>query len=227
VTVLADDIRRMFSALAPRYDRFNRWSSLGLDNHWRRALAGRLSAGQRVLDVGCGTGDLSLLAFHRGCRVSGLDFSEEMLAVARRREPAVDWTRAGADKTPFPPDSFDAVLSAYVMRNLYRGGLLEGSLKESFRVLKAGGRVMFLDLTRPRNPLLRWGHGLYMKTALPLIGRAVCGPSWPGAYLRSSIEELPAEVVIRGLFEGAGFKDVEIIPLSGGIVSLFIGQKPC
>lgn len=215
----------MFSRLAPRYDSFNRWSSLGLDGWWRKRLIARLPAGVDVLDVGCGTGDLSLLAAAKGHRVTGLDFSPDMLEIARRRGPGLTWVQASAAGTGLPDASFGAVVSAYVMRNLYRGGLLDGSLREAFRVLRPGGRLMFLDLTRPRNGFLRRGHAIYMKTALPCIGRLVCGDRWPGDYLKTSIEELPPEAVLGKAFESVGFQNFRIVPLSGGIVSLFIAEK--
>jgi demethylmenaquinone methyltransferase/2-methoxy-6-polyprenyl-1,4-benzoquinol methylase len=150
-----------------------------------------------------------------------------MLEEARKRPGAdrAQWRQGSAAGLPFPDGRFDAVVSAYVMRNLYKGGLLEESLREAFRTLKAGGRLMFLDLTRPGNAAVRWGHGLYLKTLLPLIGRIVCGPAWPGSYLRTSIEDLPPEPALRDAFQAAGFKDFKIVPLTGGIVSLFIAQK--
>jgi demethylmenaquinone methyltransferase/2-methoxy-6-polyprenyl-1,4-benzoquinol methylase len=225
VTISPNDISRMFSRLAPRYDRFNRWSSLGLDGVWRRALISRLRPGGDVLDMGCGTGDLTLLAAAAGHRAAGLDFSEEMLEVARKRGPGLTWTRASAAETGFPDGRFDAVVSAYVMRNLYRGGLLDGSLREARRVLRQGGRLLFLDLTRPRNALLRWGHAAYMRTVLPLVGRVVCGADWPGDYLKTSIEDLPSDAVLRAAFESAGFTNFQVAPLSGGIVSLFIAER--
>lgn len=215
----------MFSRLAPRYDSFNRFSSLGLDMWWRKRLVRGLPTGAAVLDMGCGTGDLALMAAAEGHRVTGLDFSPEMLEIARRRGPSLAWVEASAAETGLPDGAFGAVVSAYVMRNLYRGGLLDASLREAHRVLSPGGRVMFLDLTRPGNAFLRWGHGLYMKTALPLIGRLVCGDRWPGDYLKTSIEDLPAEGLLRGAFERAGFKNFKVSPMSGGIVSVFVGEK--
>lgn len=232
-TLPVSDIRRMFSALAPEYQRFNFWSSLGLDQCWRRRLMRELPEGP-VLDLGAGTGDLTRLAARRaGGRfpVVGVDFSREMLLRAQEmsgRGPGTPlWVQAGAESLPFPSGVFSAVVSAYVMRNLQKAGVLPGALREAFRVLSAGGKILFLDLTRPRNPLVRWGHNLYMRTVVPAVGRAMFGGRWPGDYLESSIQELLPAAKLKELFESAGFSDFRVRPLWGGVVSLFSGTKTC
>jgi demethylmenaquinone methyltransferase / 2-methoxy-6-polyprenyl-1,4-benzoquinol methylase len=223
----SNDIRRMFSGLAPEYDRFNRWSSLGLDDRWRKTLAREVPPGAAVLDLGCGTGALTRLLADRP-KVVGVDFSGEMLRRAKALPggDSIAWTEASADALPFPDASFDAVVSAYVLRNFQRAGLLEKALAESFRVLRSGGKLLFLDLTRPRNPLLRLGHDAYVRTVVPAVGKALFGARWPGEYLRGSIEELWPPDRLRAAFEAAGFRRVDIRPLWGGTVSLFSGVKP-
>jgi demethylmenaquinone methyltransferase / 2-methoxy-6-polyprenyl-1,4-benzoquinol methylase len=212
----------MFSALAPDYERFNRWSSLGLDGVWRRALIRETAPAARVLDLGTGTGDLPRRAGRAGW--TGLDISFEMLAAARPAAPGAGWVQASAENLPFSAGSFDAAVSAFVLRNLQKAQILETSLAEIRRVLRPTGRLIFLDLTRPRFAPLRWGHGVYLRTALPAVGRAVFGPRWPGDYLKSSIDELWPEARLREAFESAGFGRFQVRPLWGGVVSLFAAE---
>jgi demethylmenaquinone methyltransferase/2-methoxy-6-polyprenyl-1,4-benzoquinol methylase len=148
-----------------------------------------------------------------------------MLRETGRRINDVALIQASAGGLPFASSKFDAVVSAYVLRNLQQGGLLAESLAEFHRVLAPGGKLVFLDLTRPRFAPLRWGHWIYLKTALPAIGRACFGARWPGAYLRRSIADLPSEDRLRSLWLSAGFRGFNIRPLWGGVVSLFIGSK--
>lgn len=211
--------------MVPEYNRFNLWSSLGMDRVWRRAVVSELSPGSLVLDVGTGTGDLLRLSQKRGHSSVGLDISLEMLRETGRRGHVPSLVQASAGALPFDSAKFDAVVSAYVLRNLQQGGLLADALAEFQRVLAPGGKLVFLDLTRPRFGPLRWGHWVYLKTVLPAVGRACFGARWPGAYLRRSIAELPSEDRLRSLWQSAGFRSLYIRPLWGGVVSLFIGSK--
>lgn len=215
----------MFSALAPRYRQFNAWASLGQDHRWRRAVIEEIEGARSVLDVGTGTGDLARLAQKHGMEGTGADISSAMLDQARRSFPGITWVQCGADELPFPDQKFDAVVSAYVLRNLYRGGVLERSLREASRVLKPQGKLVFLDLTQPTGGFLRWGHRCYNRTVLPFFGRLIFGNNWPGSYLAASIEALPPVDDLRALFVKSGFRGLNVRPLWGGIVSLFIGSR--
>jgi demethylmenaquinone methyltransferase/2-methoxy-6-polyprenyl-1,4-benzoquinol methylase len=216
-------IGRLFSRLAPRYARFNRWASMGQDDRWRRHLWAGVAPTARVLDLGTGTGDLLRLR-HGGLRV-GVDLSDGMLREARGRVTAEGWAQASGAALPFASGAFDVVVSAYVLRNLQQGGVLEPSLVEAARVLRPGGTLRVLDLTRPANAFLRAGHGFYLRVVLPAVGRFVFGRDWPGEYLKMSIEALWSTDRLKEAFLRAGFRRFSVRPYWGGVVSLFTGEK--
>ncbi len=227
------EVEGMFGTLAPAYDRFNFLSSLGLDALWRRRAVARLRPGQRVLDLGCGTGDLALAAARRAGpagRVTGADFAEPMLEVARRKSAGVgpgaapvEWVRASADALPFPDASFDLVVSAFVLRSL--AGIRAGAAREVARVLAPGGTACLLELARPRGVVLGALHGLYLSTAIPVIGRLAAGKRWPGAYLTDTIREFPEPEEYAGWFQQEGLTCETIERLSGGIACLLVLRR--
>ena len=221
-------IRDMFDALAPGYDQFNRLSSFGLDMRWRREAIRYIKSGSYILDIGTGTGDLAREFIKAGNRVVGIDFSERMVKKAREKygqDPHVSYMVASSEAIPFEESTFDGVISAFVIRNLYQGGILQSSLRECYRVLKPGGQMVHVELTRPPKGFLLWSHRVYLRTMLPLFGRIVFGSRWPRKYLSSTIEKLPPPMTICHWMKWAGFEEVRHTPLSGGIASLFVGKK--
>jgi demethylmenaquinone methyltransferase/2-methoxy-6-polyprenyl-1,4-benzoquinol methylase len=219
----------MFDRLAPGYRRFNAWASLGQDFRWRRRLAEEAGPARRVLDLGAGTGEVAgILASRNGKSVVAADVSMDMLR--RIPQPKAGGGRVPrvlmeGHRLPFADGAFDAVVSAYVLRNLIQGGVLAAVLGECARILAPGGRMIHLDLTRPSVSWLRWSHGVYNRFALPLVGRWAFGRDWPGDYLRRTIAALPNGAALRPVFESAGFGGFRVRPLSGGIVSLFSASK--
>jgi len=218
----------MFDALVPEYDRFNRFSSLGLDGIWRREVAKMFPVGARILDVGTGTGDLALELIDHGCHVVGIDFSEKMVQAARRKleqKPQASFEVARADDLPFEPRSFDGITSAFVIRNLHHGQVMSQSLREFYRVLKPGSQMVHLELTRPRKRILSIGHRAYLKWILPLIGRMNFGNRWPKDYLERTIESFPEPKVVAQQMRWAGFERVCYYPVTGGIAGFFVGWR--
>jgi demethylmenaquinone methyltransferase / 2-methoxy-6-polyprenyl-1,4-benzoquinol methylase len=221
-------IREMFDALVPEYDRFNRLSSLGLDVSWRREVARMFPVEAQVLDVGTGTGDLAKNLIERGCRVVGVDFSERMVLAARKKlgeAPNARFEVARADELPFEPRSFEGITSAFVIRNLHHGEVMSQSLREFYRVLKPGGQMVHLELTRPPQKLLSMGHRAYLRWILPLIGRVNFGERWPKDYLERTIEKFPDPRNVGQQMRWAGFEKIGFYPLSGGIAGLFVGHR--
>lgn len=223
-------VRRMFDALAPRYDAFNRWASLGLDEGWRRAAIRRLQPcpGARVLDVATGTGDLALAAERAGARAIGCDFAAEMVAVAnakaRRRGRRALFQVAAAESLPYPDGAFDGVVSAFAMRNVRP--VLDAVLGEALRVLRPGGRLVILEFTEPPLAPVRWGHAMYTRVLVPRIGRVLTGDSEPFDYLNRSIDEWDSPDVFARRIRHAGYADVGFRRLSLGTVALHWGDRP-
>ena len=229
--ISADDNRRMFDAIARRYDLMNSIISLGLAGAWRRRAAACLDIepGGRVLDVGTGTGDLLLDVLRRQpkARVIGIDAAEGMLRRAQTR-----LGRAGvagqaelhigdAAALPYADGAFAGVVSAFCLRNVEQR---LRALKEMHRVLRPGGKAAILELTVPANRLMRALHQAYSRTVIPLAARLLSrGPAY--RYLVDSIEGFPPAEDIRRLVADAGFADAKCIRLTGGVVGLFTGVK--
>lgn len=221
-TLAPDAVRGMFDRIAPVYDAMNRLMTGGLDQRWRRlAVSEVVWPGDRVLDACCGTGDLAVAAEQRGGRVVGLDFSERMLARARGKSGTIEWVRGDALALPFGDGEFDAATVGFGVRNLVD---LEGGLRELGRVLRPGGRLAVLEITRPRG-ILRPFFRLWFDVLVPLAGRVLPGGS-AYTYLPASVRRFPAPEDLSALLERAGFEDVTHRLLGGGIVALHVARRP-
>ena len=221
-TLPADDVRGMFDRIAPVYDVMNRLMTAGLDRRWRRLAAREVVwPGDRVLDACCGTGDLAIEAERRGGRVVGLDFSEPMLARARPKSGTIEWVRGDALALPFADGEFDAVTVGFGVRNLSD---LEAGLREAARVLRPGGKIAVLEITRPRG-LLRPFFRLWFDVLVPLAGRVLPGGK-AYTYLPASVRRFPGPEDLAALFVAAGFEKVRFRLLGGGSVALHVGERP-
>src|SRR5207244_832198 len=161
----AEGVRAMFDRIAPVYDAMNRLMTAGLDRRWRRITAEAVvRSGDAVLDACCGTGDLAIACARAGGRVTGLDFSERMLERARRKAPELDWVSGDALSLPFADASFDGATVGFGVRNVEDLGL---GLRELRRVLRDGGRLGILEITRPRG-LLAPFYRLWFDGVVPL-----------------------------------------------------------
>ncbi len=219
-TLPAAGVESMFDRIAPVYDAMNRVMTAGLDRRWRRLTAEAVvRPGDEVLDACCGTGDLALAALRRGAgRVVGLDFSEPMLERARRKSGAVQWVRGDVLALPFADTSFDAATVGFGVRNVTD---LERALRELRRVLRPGGRLGILEITRPRG-LLRPFFSVWFDRVVPLLGKALPGGQ-AYAYLPASVRRFPTADELAVLLEEAGFADVRVRLLGGTIVALHTG----
>jgi demethylmenaquinone methyltransferase/2-methoxy-6-polyprenyl-1,4-benzoquinol methylase len=211
-----DAVERMFDRIAPVYDAMNRTMTAGLDRRWRRITAEAVvRPGDDVLDACCGTGDLAVAGARRGGRVTGLDFSERMLERARRKAPELEWVRGDMLAMPFPDGRFDAATVGFGVRNVEDLGQ---GLVELRRVLRSGGRLGILEITRPRAVLAPF-YRLWFDGVVPLLGKVLPGGS-AYTYLPASVRRFPGPEELAGLISGAGFRDVRYRTFAGGIVAL-------
>jgi demethylmenaquinone methyltransferase/2-methoxy-6-polyprenyl-1,4-benzoquinol methylase len=225
-TLEEPQVRAMFDRIAGFYDFMNSVMTAGLHHRWR-ARAADLAAvgpGARALDVATGTGDLAVeLARRVGAdgEVVGSDFSEEMLALARRKAPELRFEWGNALDLPYPDDGFDAATVGFGARNFSD---LDAGLREMARVVRPGGRVVVLEITTPRRPPLSTFYRVWFDRVVPQLGR-LTGESVAYSYLPSSVRRFPAPEGLAASMAGAGLADIRWILTAGGIIAIHVGTK--
>lgn len=218
-------IRRVFEAVAARYDLMNDLMSMGIHRLWKRRLV-RLAApaaGQFIVDLAGGTGDVAALMAGPGRRVVVCDPSLPMMDVGRGRGHAgVEWLQGTGEAIPLPDASVDTVTIAFGIRNVTR---IEDALLEVRRVLKPGGRFLCLEFSRPYAPV-RPFYNLFSFTVIPRLGAWIARAPEAYSYLVESIRRFPDQRAFKALIEAAGFTDVGYRNLSFGIACIHVGTRP-
>lgn len=223
----------MFDSIAKDYDSLNHIMSLSIDKIWRKKAIRKIKdAGDspRVLDVACGTGDFSIAiakAIGNG-KVIGVDISKEMLEVMRRKvlknnlEGIITQEVGDGEDLRFPEDSFDRVVNAFGIRNFEDR---DKGLREALRVLRPGGRLVILELSRPQNRIIRWFYDLYFLNILPKIGGKVSGDKKAYMYLPASVKAFPGKKEFMEQMRKAGFVNITHRALTFGICRMYCGDK--
>ncbi len=225
-------VQGLFTRIAGHYDLMNRLMTGGQDRLWRQETIRRanLQPGSRLLDLGAGTGDLSYEALRQqpACHPLAADFTLEMMRVgmgkARAGEGAVDqWAAADALALPFPDNTFDALVSGYLLRNVTD---LQRSLKEQWRVLKPGGTWVSLDTTRPRRNFLSPFITFHMHTVIPALGRWLTGSAEAYRYLPESTEHFLRAEELAARLASAGFSEIGFRRRMAGTMAIHWARKP-
>jgi demethylmenaquinone methyltransferase/2-methoxy-6-polyprenyl-1,4-benzoquinol methylase len=230
----------MFGTVAPTYDLTNKVLTFGLDQQWRRTCTHQALSGEYIIDLCCGTGDLSLQLMPHlatGSFLVGLDFSKEMLsrAVKKKKKQFPDGEKWKADfafiiadaaHIPLRDGIFGDVRISFSFRNLiYKNPQAINYLKEVNRILKSNGRFSCVETSQPKNSLVRAFFHFYCLKAVPFAGKIICGKNGPYAYLGKSAANFPFPQEIMAMLKRAGFRITTYRPLSLGIVALYQGKK--
>lgn len=228
-----EQVEQMFDNIAPSYDRLNHILSFSIDRLWRRRVVRLVGRGcaHKIMDVATGTGDLAIaLARHiEGAHILGVDLSEEMLSVARRKVEQqglagrIELSKGDAESLDMVPSgSMDVVTVAFGVRNFEN---LERGLSEIYRTLGDGGRLFILEFSIPRNPLVRWAYSLYSHHLLPNLGAMISKDKAAYTYLPDSIEEFASPERLSEMLRGVGFSEVRSRSLSFGIAYIHEAVK--
>lgn len=227
-----EEVREMFDNIAPKYDLLNHTLSMSIDRVWRRRVVGEVRRAKpgRILDVATGTGDLAIAMARRirDVQVLGVDLSEQMLAVARRKIEArgldgrIALDRGDAERLAVADASVDVATVAFGVRNF---GDLGAGLRELARTIKPGGKVVILEFSRPRNRVFRALYEFYSYKILPRIGGLVSRDKRAYEYLPASVGEFPAPEEFMAMMARAGFRNCRARSQSFGIAQIYIGER--
>ncbi len=218
-------VQDMFTRIAHRYDLMNRLMTAGQDAEWRKQVIkqANLKPKARLLDLGAGTGDLAREALKQqpDVRVVAADFTLEMMRVGQRNG-SLPWSAADALNLPFGEKTFDAVVSGFLMRNV---GDLQQALKEQYRTLKPGGRIIILDTTKPKRNWFSPFIWLYMHVVIPLLGRLISGAGDAYNYLPDSTEGFVSAEEMTVRMAAVGFKRINFERLMFGTIAIHWGER--
>lgn len=227
-----EGVRKMFDNIAKDYDKLNHVLSLNIDKVWRKKAVCELTDEARplkVLDVACGTGDFTIEIAKKvaqGSRITGVDISEGMIAVGREKlsKLGIDavFEVADCEALPYDEKTFDRISVGFGVRNFEH---LELGLREMYRVLTPGGKLVILELSVPSNAFIRWCYKLYFLKILPFIGGLVSGNRGAYEYLPASVLLFPAPDKFMEMMKSAGFDIVEHTSLTFGICRMYVGKK--
>jgi demethylmenaquinone methyltransferase/2-methoxy-6-polyprenyl-1,4-benzoquinol methylase len=224
-------VAEMFDNISHSYDFLNHFFSMGIDKLWRRKAINLLKQYQpkRILDVATGTGDLAIAALKlKPEQVMGVDISTKMLDVGRKKitnqklEGKVVLKTGDAEHLPFEDGAFDAVTSAFGVRNFEN---LEKGLAEMSRILVNGGHAMILEFSQPKNFIFRKLYYFYFCNVLPFVGKLVSKDSRAYTYLPESVRAFPDGEKMVTILKNCGFKKVKCIPLTFGISTIYLAEK--
>ncbi|WP_375262880.1 bifunctional demethylmenaquinone methyltransferase/2-methoxy-6-polyprenyl-1,4-benzoquinol methylase UbiE [Palleronia sp.] len=228
----AGRVRGVFTSVASRYDVMNDVMSLGIHRLWKDAMMDWLAprAGQRLLDVAGGTGDVAFRFLKRApsAMATVLDLTDSMLDAGRERAEAeslgdrLDWVVGDAMALPFEDRSFDVYTISFGIRNVTR---IQDALSEAYRVLKPGGRLMVLEFSQIPNDMMQKAYDLYSFNVIPRMGQAIARDRASYQYLVESIRRFPDQETFAGMIRDAGFEQVRYRNLSMGIAALHSGWK--
>lgn len=224
-------VERMFARIAPGYDRVNRVMTFGLDQGWRRRVVEQVAppVGGVTLDVGTGTGDFlpELAAWTQGGLAVGVDFTLPMMQAGWPKLAPLGGGRGafvGGDalRLPFPDETFDAITTGFVMRNVSDIGQ---AFREMYRVARPGAAVACLEVARPRNPLVRLGHRAYFEGVVPWIGQILGGDRRAYTYLPQSARAFPPPERLAEIMYGAGWRHVSYRLVGMGAAAIHVGAR--
>ena len=223
-----EEVGRMFDFIAPTYDLLNRGTSFGIDTLWRRKMIAELDSSKHhtILDVATGTGDVAIQTVKRtgADHVTGLDLSEGMLQVGRRKvtrqglDERITLVQGDSENLPFDDDSFDAVTVAFGVRNFED---LEKGLAEMHRVLRPGGKLVILEFSRVKFAPLRWAFNFYFGKIMPLIGRLQSNDPRAYAYLFESVQVFPSGRHFTAILDRVGYNNTKCKALTFGVASIY------